>query len=128
LVENLITPAELSIFRSQPAELGYLPPQQAHAILAADFFEVQTLTGTRLYILAIIEHATHRIRILGATAHPTASWTTQMARNLVMDLQDAGTTAVKYLVGDPRQQAHRRVRQGARRLRRRCRDYRDRVP
>jgi hypothetical protein len=31
---------------------------QAHAILAADFFETVTLTGTRLYVLGVIEHAT----------------------------------------------------------------------
>jgi hypothetical protein len=31
---------------------------QAAAILAADFFEVQTLTGARLYALAVLEHAT----------------------------------------------------------------------
>jgi len=72
---------------------------QAHALLAADFFDTSTLTGTRLFILAIIEHTTRRIRILGATAHPTAAWTTQMTRNLVMDLQDAGTS-VKYLIRD----------------------------
>nr|WP_007517366.1 integrase core domain-containing protein [Pseudofrankia saprophytica] len=72
---------------------------QAHAILAADFFETVTLAGTRLYILAVIEHSSRRIRILGATAHPTTAWVTQAARNLAMDLQDAGSTA-RYLIRD----------------------------
>ena len=72
---------------------------QAHAILAADFFETRTLIGARLYVFAVIEHATRRVRVLGATAHPTAAWTAQLARNLVMDLHDASTT-VKYLIRD----------------------------
>jgi hypothetical protein len=57
------------------------------------------LTGTHLYIFAVIEHATRRVRILGATVHPTASWVTQTARNLLMDLDDAGLQ-VKYLIRD----------------------------
>jgi transposase InsO family protein len=72
---------------------------QAQAIIAADFFETMTLTGARLYVLAVIEHATRRIRVLGTTAHPTAAWVTQSARNLVMDLEDTGCQA-KYMIRD----------------------------
>jgi transposase len=72
---------------------------QAKAILAADFFEVATLTGARLYVLAVIEHANRRIHILGATAHPTTAWVTQAVRNLAMDLDDTGRTA-RYIIRD----------------------------
>ena len=72
---------------------------QADALLACDFFETVTLTGARMYVLAVIEHTSRRIRVLGATAHPTAAWVTQIARNLVMDLEDAGSHA-RYLIRD----------------------------
>src|SRR5258706_12884346 len=62
---------------------------QADALLACDFVETVTVSGARMHVLAVIEHATCRIRILGATAHPNTSWVAQVARNLVMDLEDA---------------------------------------
>jgi transposase InsO family protein len=72
---------------------------QAEALLACDFFEVSTLSGTRLYVLAVIEHSSRQIRVLGATAHPTAAWLSQAAKNLVMDLDDAGNS-VRFLILD----------------------------
>jgi transposase len=39
---------------------------QADALLACDFLETVTLLGARMYVLAVIEHASRRIRILQA--------------------------------------------------------------
>src|SRR3982074_2870946 len=72
---------------------------QADALLACDFLETVTVSGARMYVLAVIEPATRRIRIVAAAAHPTFSWVTQVARNLIMDLDDAGSTA-RYLIRD----------------------------
>src|SRR5215471_5648302 len=72
---------------------------QAEALLACDFVETVTLCGARMFVLAVVEHHSRRIRVLGATAHPTASWVAQAARNLVMDLQDAGCRA-RFLIRD----------------------------
>ncbi|MEV0379563.1 integrase core domain-containing protein [Nonomuraea sp. NPDC050643] len=62
-------------------------------LLACDFIEIITLNGQCQYILAVIEHATRRIRVLSTTAHPTANWVVQAIRNLVVDLDDAGCRA-----------------------------------
>lgn len=62
----------------------FLRPQ-TDALLACDFIETVTLTGRRQYILAVIEHSTRRVRILGTTAaHPTGAWVSQAARNLYL--------------------------------------------
>jgi putative transposase len=84
--------------RSSATWAGFLR-SQAGVLLACDFFKTVTLSGARLHVLAVIEHASRRIRILGATAHPTAPWVAQAARNLVMDQEDAGCRA-RYLIRD----------------------------
>jgi transposase len=72
---------------------------QAETILACDFFTADLLDGTQAYVLAVIEHATRRIRILGVTQHPTGAWTAQQARNLVMDLGEQAHR-VKFMIRD----------------------------
>jgi putative transposase len=50
-----------------PRRAGPTWPQflrsQANAILACDFFSIDMLDGTQAYVLAVIEHATRRIRM-----------------------------------------------------------------
>jgi Integrase core domain len=47
----------------------------------------------------VIEHATRRIRIPGVTLHPAGEWTTQQARNLLMDIGEL-THRVKFMIRD----------------------------
>jgi transposase InsO family protein len=72
---------------------------QAEAILATGFVVVDLFDGTKAYVLAVIEHATRRVRVLGVTLHPTGEWVAQQARNLLMDLGDAGVRA-RFLFRD----------------------------
>jgi putative transposase len=72
---------------------------QAQGILALDFFTADLLNGAKIYVLAAIEHGSRHVRVLGATGHPVQAWVVQQARNLPMDLEDAGTR-VKFVLHD----------------------------
>ena len=67
-------------------------------ILSCDLFHLETVTLRRLYAFFVIEHATHRVRLLAVTARPTGASLTQQARNLLMDL-DAGRR-FQFLIHD----------------------------
>ena len=72
---------------------------QARSILAVDFVHVDTVVLRRIYALIVIEHDTRRVRLAGITANPDGAWTTQAARNLLMDLGQRAAS-VKFLIRD----------------------------
>jgi transposase InsO family protein len=72
---------------------------QARGIVAVDFVHVDTVLLRRVYALIVIEHATRRAHLAGITAHPDGAWTTQAARNFLMDVGQR-VASLKFLIRD----------------------------
>ena len=72
---------------------------QAAGVLAVDFFVVDTVWLTQLYVLFAIELKSRAVHVLGVTKHPDGPWVAQVARNLVSDLEDKGRS-FQFLVRD----------------------------
>src|SRR5215203_1185667 len=65
--------------RSGPTWTQFLRAQAA-AIVACDFFTVETIRLQTLYVLFFIELSTRRVIVAGVTANPSSAWVTQQAR------------------------------------------------
>jgi transposase len=72
---------------------------QASGILATDFFTVETVRLTTLYVLFFIELGTRQVRLAGVTRHPNGPWMVQRAREFLMERPE-DTTTPRFLIRD----------------------------
>src|SRR2546423_6263317 len=81
-------------------DLLVLVPGRCRPILLQGGFRItSTVLLKRIYALIAVEHGSRRAHLIGVTAHPTGAWTTQAARNLLMNLADHATT-ITFLLRD----------------------------
>jgi transposase InsO family protein len=72
---------------------------QAAGIVACDFFTVPTIGLRHLHVLVFVHHATREILHIVITNRPTARFTTNAAKALLMRLDDMGAT-IKFVIRD----------------------------
>lgn len=70
---------------------------QASGTLAIDFFTVEPINLTRLYVVVVVER--WRVHLLEVSAHPVRERVTQATRDLLMDLADRADR-LRFLVRD----------------------------
>jgi hypothetical protein len=83
---------------------------QAASVLACDFRTVETAFLQRIYVLIFISHASRRIEYIACSSNPDGRWTTQQARNLVMQLGEE--QPFRFLHPRSRHEVQPRLRRG----------------
>jgi transposase InsO family protein len=76
-----------------------VPARHSATLVACDFFHVDLVSLTRVYVFFVIDVRTRFVHLLGITAHPTAQWTAQAARQYTWTLTER-TGQVHYLIRD----------------------------
>jgi putative transposase len=84
--------------RSGPSWRTFLRAQ-AQSVIACDFLTVDTVRLRRFYVLFFVELGTRRVHLAGTSASPSGTWTTQQARNLMID-SCGRERAVHFLIHD----------------------------
>jgi len=95
LLGNGLQPAPLRVSVTWRAFLR----AQASAIVATDFFTVETVRLKTLYVLFFIELHTRQVRLAGVTRRPNGPWVVQRARELSMERPE-GMTTPRFLIRD----------------------------
>src|SRR5436309_15967952 len=71
----------------------------AYSSLRGEFLHVDTVGMTRIYVLFLMEVATRRVHLLGATTNPSGQWVAQQARNLMLELRERAAR-FRFLIRD----------------------------
>ena len=81
--------------------MGWREFVRAHrqSLLAVDFFTVETIWLQRIYVLFFIELGSRRVHLAGCTAHPSAQWVIQQARQVSWTLADR-SEPIRFLIRD----------------------------
>ena len=72
---------------------------QAEAVLATDFFTLDTVLLRRYYVLFVVEVQSRVVHLLGVAANPDNYWAAQVARNFVATVEELGCQ-FSFLVRD----------------------------
>ncbi|MGO8890122.1 MAG: hypothetical protein ACLQB1_10555 [Streptosporangiaceae bacterium] len=97
--ELLVLRHENAVLRRQIGRVRYQPGDRLWLAALSRLIPRRRWSEVFAVALIVIEHGTRRMHLAGITAHPDGAWTTQAARNVLMDLGQRAAS-VKFLIRD----------------------------